>query len=722
MNTSNEVVRLINKIEFHDKKLKKIINEFCDNNYKNVSLIQALEISRNFKCFSKHSSQDFEWNKLKFFLRNVKALHHVFSLLVYLTTIDYLPSKIKNEYELAKKQLTHLSHSTIQRCTCEQMEYPHSVCFTKSSNKVVINAKSNDIFELLVNFIDIGTNFYRDKSYKTFLLNFEESLQNHSVISLDDFNYDTFKAQYQYFKNKNAINALFYFYFYIWEISKNENLFPRNSGIIYEAMKRHTFSSEYLEGYRAYYHNPHETVPLTDKWILIQSEEYKTNNEKTAVLHGISVDFNRIVAKEYQAIVKEWIWESTGSSLMTKIKDYGYVVYFLNFICNRKNHKYSEVGIDEILIYKNNILSTVEIDSTIGRVFNGVKVFLDYCSDTKKLNIEKNTLIQLTHSYPRINNAEKISDEDLVEIASKMKEKTYDDIKYNLYYAIFYLLLESEMRPSHILSLEKDSIKETIKKNQYIIEFKTKTSGTFEIKTSITKHIKKHLDSVISSTALLRDECHDMSIKNRIFLKRNINRSYVVSPMRKDDFNAYLKKICTELGIKSYTAKNLRDTHMTKSVEYSISKGLHQLTQSVLTGHKSAETTERHYYDDDITEMLELLYQTQIGDINVNGEVLLNSNNFSNDNLVEDGCGFCKISNCNDDSYFSCLVCNEFATTVDRGSFFEERIKVIDFKLEATNTRHDVEDLQMKKQLLLVYLRKIYVLSTQSEKMENANA
>ncbi|WFR58256.1 hypothetical protein QA584_04090 [Anaerocolumna sp. AGMB13025] len=721
MNTSNEVVRLIRQVEFRDKELKKIVMEFCDNKYNNVSSTQSLEISRSFKCFSNHISQDFEWNKLKFFLRNVRALHHVFSLLLHFTTIDYLPNKIRDEYILAHEQLTYLSQTTIQRCTCEQMEYPHSIWLTKSSRNIIINAKSLDIFKLLVDFIDTGTDLYKHEAYKIFLLNFEESMQNHSIISLDDFNYDTFKTQYQYFKDKNAVNALFYFYYYIWEISKDKNLFPINSGIIYEAMKRHTFSSEYLDGYRAYYHNPLENVPLTDKWILIQNEEYKTNNEKTAKLHGNSIDFNRIVAKEYQAIVKEWIWVNTGSSLLTKIKNYGYVVDFLNFICSRKKHQYYEVSIDEVLIYKNNILSTVQVDSNIGRTFNGVKVFLDYCNDTKKINIEKNTLIQLTHSYARINNAEKVSDEDLVKIANKMKEKTYEDIKFNLYYVIFYLLLESEMRLSHILSLEINSIRDTIKKNQYVIEFQTKSSGTFEIKTGITKYIKKHLDSVISSTTMIRNKCQDESINNRIFLKRNINRSLVISPMRKDDFNIYLKNICIELRIKPYTAKNLRDTHMTKSVEYSISKGLHQLTQSILTGHKNTEITKRHYLDEDITEMLELLYQTQIGDINVNGEVLINSSKLCNESVVEKGCGFCKRSHCTDDSYFSCFICKEFATTVDRKSFFEERIKEIDFKLETLSTRHDIEDLQLKKQLLLAYLKKIYIIDAQHINKENLN-
>lgn len=712
MKINNEVGRLLNKIEFQDKELKKVMMEFCDIEYKNVSTNQARELYRTLVSLHNHQGQDFEWNRLKFFFKNVRALYPIFSLLLYFTTIDYLPSEIKNEYILAKTQLTLMAQSTIHRSICEQMDYPHSIHITKESRKVVINVKSIEVFDLLVRFIDSSTTVNKNESYRIFLLKFEESLQKHSAVSIEDLSYDKFKVQYIYFANKNATNVLFSFYYYLMDLIGNMELFPRNSGILYEAMKRHTFSSEYAEGYRAYYHNPLELVPISDKWILIQSEDYKTNNEKTAVLHGISKNFEDISLIEYRVIVKEWMWKDTGSSFMTKSKDYTYIVDFLNFISSRKMHKLYEVSIEEVIIFKSNILSTVEIDSTIERIFNAVKVFLDYCCDTNKFKIEKNVLAQLAHSYARINKAEKIADEDLVKIANIMKDRTYIDMKYNLYYAIFYLLLESEMRLSHILALETDSIRETIKKNQYIIEFQTKSSNTFEMKTSITRYVKKHLDSVISSTALLRNECHDKSIKKRIFLQRNINYKIVVSPMRKDDFNKYLKSICVELGIKPYTAKNLRDTHMTKSVEYTISKGLHQLTQSVLTGHKNIETTERHYLDEDISEMFELLYETQIGDITLNGEVLLDDTNLDEKNIVENGCGYCRLKHCKDDSYFSCLICKEFATFVSKRIFFEERIKEIDFELEIAKTRHDVEDLQVKKQLLLAYLKKIYLVST----------
>ncbi len=715
-----ELQKLLHKLgclKFKNNDLKKIIMALCEKEYQNINSVNYhTEYLQSFSVLKDCECEDFEWNTYKHIICKAKGIRPLLKLLIYLTEIDFLPNEIKNEYIEAKEQLMKISNKQIHRVTLTQAEYPHAIYFYREDKSIVINTKSIEMLELLIGFIK-NTSHHICKSKKAhhFFAHFEISLGKNKLSNITDINYSAFKAQYTYFKESNSLSSLFYFYQYIVTLPDNKVIFPNNSGILNEALQRSSFSLEYSSGYKAYYYNPLEATPLTDKWILFNSEDYKTNHEKTSILHGQSVDFSMINSEYYRTLVKDWIWLNTGASLKTKINQYYSVVKFLNFISDRHEIQNQTIGIDDVLIYKNHLLSTFNNDNTIKHSLTDIRTFLNLYIDTNKIHVDKNTLSQLTHAVKASNTATSIPDEELNKIANKMKEKTYESIDNNLYFVLFYLLIATEMRVSHLLSLEKDNIKETVKKNQYVLDVRTKTSGTFKVETAITKDVKMHLESVIQNTELLRNECSNDAIKNRIFLKRNNRRKLNISPMSSPDFNEYLKSICKELNIAPYTSENLRDTHMTKSLEYSISKGLHKLSQSVLTGHKTVDTTERHYLDEDITDMLMLLYQSSIGDIEIAGIVLPEGSVQYNDkNMVENGCGACKRASCNDDSYFTCLMCNEFATTVDRKKFFDEKLREIDHKLKSQKYRHDVEDLNAKKQLLLAYLKEIYIIESRT--------
>jgi hypothetical protein len=78
-----------------------------------------------------------------------------------------------------------------------------------------------------------------------------------------------------------------------------------------------------------------------------------------------------------------------------------------------------------------------------------------------------------------------------------------------------------------------------------------------------------------------------------------------------------------------------------------------------------------------------------------------------NENEVSNGCGYCSEQSCTDYTYLDCMLCKDFVTTIERKRYFEEQIKVIDYKIQNASVIYDKEDLINIKRLLLCYLEEI---------------
>jgi hypothetical protein len=297
-----------------------------------------------------------------------------------------------------------------------------------------------------------------------------------------------------------------------------------------------------------------------------------------------------------------------------------------------------------------------------------------------------------------------------------MKCNSNNSVLYKLYYTIFYLQLETEFRITQILSLEKDCILETLKGNQFVVNSRSKMSPKDELEQPITIYVKRQIDEIIKLTSVYRNLCHRKNIKNYLFIVpgKRINMYKTISI---NDFNRYIKNCCLQLGIDLYTSSNLRNTHMTKSEEYAIRNSLSSSELSSLTGHKSINTTTRHYIDTEITELLESVHGVIIGNVEIDGEISVERPETINDkDAVSNNCGYCSSSQCNQFTYLDCMLCKSFVTCIDRIPYFEEQIKVVNSKLEHTLTKHDQEDLYSIKSLLVKYLAKLLQF-----KEENSN-
>ncbi|MCS0542941.1 hypothetical protein NXY55_23475, partial [Aeromonas veronii] len=232
-----------------------------------------------------------------------------------------------------------------------------------------------------------------------------------------------------------------------------------------------------------------------------------------------------------------------------------------------------------------------------------------------------------------------------------------------------------------------------MKKNQFVLFSKSKVSKGEPIEFAISIYTKRHIEEIKNFTKKLRENCKDRNIKKHLFILEQ--RKNIINVPRLETVNAYLKKCCEEAGIPKYTMQNLRDTHMTKAFEFQLRKGLSPLELSVLTGHKKIDTTNNHYIETKIKDMLEIVHGTTIGNVDVKGNIMMNAHeSIANmENTVSNGCGFCSLKSCKDYTNLACLMCDSFVATLDRIPYFEDEIIRLNHLLPKTEAPHEKENL-----------------------------
>ncbi|MFL0246571.1 hypothetical protein [Candidatus Clostridium stratigraminis] len=727
--TNNKLMEYMDTLNFRDDELKNLtiayINKCEEYHYTHIT--NHFKFVSDFKVvldilqyFNKDS---FQWESIKqIIIENIESRNYLINFAVYLSTCKYLDSDLSESYKAASKKLLKAIPAKLWcLSSIEKMKYVNSLFITEYKRKdslrmttFIVNVKNTIVYELLCNFSSSNTEVL--KQSKEFFEIFEDSVRDKTKLDnikdIKDFSYDIFEEQFKFYDSLGLSNILCAFYLYLWGFDPNHNLFPKSSGIDYKTLKRKEFYKDYKAGYRLVLYNPHDPVPLFDKWIIFDNG-FGNNSLAVNNSNGQLIDFNKINNQLYRHYVKTWLWKDTSISIFAKVNYYFYVSRFFNFLSSNKKDNENIITLEDALTYKNHTLATVESDTNASKYMYNIRGVLRYLKDEKLIEVEDSVLYHLKYPSKSKNQAKVVANEDLQKLADLMKENAETSDLDKLYYLIYYLLLETEFRITHILALETDCVKPTAKKDQYIIKSKTKTSNGYEVKQSITIYVKKQIDDILRITENLRNECNEKDLKKRLFIKRNYSRKLIISPVTRENFTEYLSDCCDKLGISHYTASNLRDTHITKAEEFVIRKGLSKIEQSVLTGHTNTDTDNRHYVESNITDMLEIIHGTIIGDIDINGQVVISADKSiaNEENEVENGCGYCKSEACKNTSFLSCFMCEHFMATVDRIPYFEEQLKLIEYKIPHASIQHDKEDLLNIKQLLLNYLKALYLKS-----------
>ena len=450
------------------------------------------------------------------------------------------------------------------------------------------------------------------------------------------------------------------------------------------------------------------------------------DRESTAVTYGswALLDVSKINDVRYRDFVLKFMYHQSLSFLA---KGSGAAIMavegleFLEKIKNKENYPNPNlfyISNEEAFALRNYFLKQDVCLSTMNNKIGWIRRMLEFGIKEKAFKCDNMVMDYLRQfEEPAKTHGNPIPPNELNLLISHLKKKSVESIYDLEIYTICRLCLETEFRVSNICHLKVDCIKPSFKPGRYRIITTSKTSHREQKSYEITKSTYKLLTNVIEKTDKIRQGL-PTAIAQYLFIGsprdgmaiRIIDSSIVYKGMR---------KACEELSLPVYSAKNLRDTHMTQALSFAIEKGKTNLELGMLTKHKNIDTTLNHYVGPQLEKMLEATYQIIIGDTSylTTENSVLDSIPTSVENeahSVENNCGFCTKETCtkletNVINSLPCFCCKDFVTSPKYEAYFKRRIEEIDAKLLVAVNPHDIEDLTTIKRICVRYLQMIYL-------------
>ena len=718
-----------------DTKMRNAISEFL--NQTDIGKSVADCINPFFSAYSNIILDDLEWTelcdialKLEVNKRlnlgpfNLKFIYFLLDNNLYTKNNILHLKNIVNELILIangsrQERLTLFNCDNIERlfmCKSSYKKRPFTTLVDTNINNKFINSLLDDFYKGdLYNSAYISVDFVKK---------FSESHSDFSDFQdISDFNYSVFKSQYEFYKNnEKELKTLIKFYIYLYVTSEYTELFKANDPVDMVYMQQYNFLQKYKEGFELVNLNPNEEYPPINKWV-IKPNGFEATSTTFKSTSYKSLDFTKIKCDFYINFAKHYYWY-TPNSLSTKTGEITFVIIFLNFIFEYKTNNikslsegidYKKITASEVYSFRKHMGLTTQKTGTFNGYMTAINKFLGMCKDKGFLDVESGAFEYLYQAPKNKGNGGiSIPDEDLTLLEQHLEKLSEEkNLLYNLYHIIFHLAIETELRISQILSLQISEIKEGMKKGQFFIRSITKISNGEKINQQISIYAKRHIDIAINITETLRANAND-KYSDYIFLAPpDLVKSTTkdIKPIEPYLFSRFLKRECKKIGLKEYSAENLRDTHMTKAVEFAFKRGLNILEASVLTNHAQPSTTHNNYVDFKVKTFAEATYGVMIGDVDIKGNILpIDNETFTKEDTVDDNCGFCKETECKIMNEIGCPMCDGFVVTLDRIPYYELKIKQFDDAIEKEEIEHEKQHLTVQKKLYVAYLTELYKL------------
>ena len=710
----NAVVAKSSRSTMEKTAVKAFIKEYSQKNIDDVNWSKLCEDVEKYKCYK------FGFLLIKEML-NLGVYHGDYS--------EYLYANLEF-YDLFT---THKSSNFVEIMCGPKIEHQIIYKMEKVGNSqwfayAYINTQNKFIKSLTTNYLCAGRHISRYAS-RDIIEPFEESFGKYRnyVDSLDKFSSKILFEQIEFYKelfrddeNNRNFALRFVVNFYRWLVRTHPDMsFFENDFNMSEHLLFNNRLSELFE--RDFYFttlNPNN-IPYGKERVCFLLKGMDRDSTRIMNEDYVSIDYSHLRSQFYRDLAIEFTATSKSASAITWVGIPAYICDVMQALYEVKQRKDYPNKKLEYLTNQEAVFIRQYFDAqnlgvrTKNNKIGAVRRFLSYCVDKKVIQTDDlffDYLIQ--YEEPNKNTAKTVSDKTLVSIHKALSEKGKDDLFFKELFVIFHLALQTEFRINQICHLKTDCIKPTVKPNQFMIQTNSKTShgkkDSYVIST-MTYHL---LMDIIEETEGVRETSCIESAKDYIFIYERKNRGLRKTVVFDDHlFSRYLKQVCEEIGVEPCTASNLRDTHMTKSLEHILKNGKSDMEMAVLSKHKHMDTTKNHYIEMELEKMLESTYGITIGTelIETDSKIVddIPEHLSGEENDVEDGCGKCSAETCVMTNALPCMACKHFITTTKHEVFFKKAIENINRLIENTKNRHDKEDLVTIKELYVLYLKAI---------------
>lgn len=580
------------------------------------------------------------------------------------------------------------------------------------------------IQDILVEYLKHEREKYPNSYITPFFRDFGISIKDFNINSIKDFNIETLLTQLNFFININRdceCEVRKFYRFIMFTKRNNTNKILKEYGFTQNYLMNENFGKNYSYGYRSVLYNPNEVYPEFDKWA-IEPNGLDNNTTMDKPNDVYYMDFTRIKDKTIRDEVKSWFWCEEKSGLNNRYRGFLYIVEFLEFrdelrlmhlekfvekksksSLNTKNLILTE----EIMMYVSKYKQKVSINSLSSRL-KPLKRFLKYMNKNNKVNTELAAFDYLVvkGTGARSENILPVTKENLNNLIAVLEDRATKNDLHLLYYIVFSLNLLTPLRISEILDLKRDCIVE-IRKGIYALNTNYKTSSGDSRNLQITKTVKRLVETAINITSNLSEEA-PIEFKNFIFIVNNQRNIYKIMPVR--SYNNFINICCKEINIPTVSAQNLRKTYFTNLIENAINNNVSLFNLKALTNHSNINTTNNYYVRQNIRSYLEATNGIEIGNLEISGEISNGLKGYSEEDLVNEGCGYCRNPECNVLGTANCLMCSGFITDPSHIPQFEEGISIINNQMENNDREHDKEHLYALKRLYLKYIEELYLV------------
>lgn len=713
-----------------EKVFEQISNTILKSDGSNSSLVRVLSAFRN--RIIDANPEDIKWNEVCTIASN-DSIRMYFLLIVYMLQRKiYTGEHSSTLYRLLPSFNTLIDKGKIKLkniMRCDDVEYLVIIPLSEDSNTYFyVNIANENLRRIYMDYL-----VYKAKSVNKvtfdFIYHFESSLGQPLLIkSVYDFNDVSFWKQVDYFKNlysKNkemkavSLTSLIFFYRYLVNVHPEHDYF-KNSINFTNNLLFSSFLTYFLNNnYHFMTFSPHKKIEDKIRYIVILKgfDKYSTGIKKEDY---VSFDMSEVSTPLYRVEIMNYLINSGVVSYLASSSVWVYIKKAMIFFEKlKKQSDYPNPSLTHFTtqeaIFLSNYLNdnSVQLASRNNRI-GAAKRFLSWCAETKSFTFENMFFDYLSqYEEPSKTTGSAVPEKDLILLNDLIKEKAKHDHFAKLCYSIFHLCIQTEFRVNQICHLTVDCIKPTVKPNQFVINSITKTSIGRKDSFIITDLTYRHLMEIINETESFRENIAINSLKKYIFLYQG--RTKETKLLTGTKFSHFLSKCCQELKLSNnYNASNLRDTHMTKSFEYVLRNNKSDAVMTMLSKHKFLDTTKNHYIEMELEKMLESTYGIIIGNSNlINPEKnivdKIPAELSKKSNIVENGCGNCKVKSCVKSSPLPCLACEHFVTTVAHEKYFIKAIKTVDSSIKNASTPHDIDDLNTIKSLYVQYLKAIYL-------------
>lgn len=564
-----------------------------------------------------------------------------------------------------------------------------------------------------------------------FFNRFAESLDYQLPSDIYGFNAYTLLKQEKFFAAIRREPELENRFFYRFILNKqgDKKTISIADGLTIGYIMSEGLAKYFVNGYRYVPLNPNEPVPSIDLWAISPNGlEQTTATDKPEHLRYL--DFTRISNPTVRQAAKQWFWSEAKAGFENRCRNALYIMEFFEYRDTLRSmylDKFVQVRSDtnpdtantvlteEVVMYTNEWNEKLTSQSYTSRMVP-LKLFLQFMNDNGIYKTEVAAFEYLDTGGKGTKPRQEIlpvPKDDFMKLIARLEEKAQNNTLHMLYYIVFCLNTLTPLRISSILDLDANCLVEK-SKGIYALEVKVKTSDGDEKDIQISKEVKRLVEVALSLTKETRNNAPDKQ-KHYLFLVNNQKDFYRSIPSR--SYAKYLHDSCDEAGIPRYSAQNLRKTYYTNLVENAIKNNVSLMSLKELTGHANIDTTENYYVKENIRNYLEATYGVEIGNMPVVGTVATDYPEAKHEDIVNDGCGYCRNPECNVLGTANCLMCKGFITTSKHIAQFEEAINILSQQIVDNENPHDKEHLYAVKRLYAAYLEQLYI---RKEEAENA--